>query len=208
MKEDIHNELVSISTIIAEIPYSNPFTAPEAYFTKLPNQVITLCKSEHTDLLDTLQTSSSGPFEVPDNYFITLPAAIISKTKKHPSKIISIKYFYKSLVAALFLGCIGWGLYSLIKSPKAQEKKEDDITLVIQSAKEILSKDNFNVEFNALNEKDASEYLLANGDDINAALVASLCEDNSLPSEEEILYEPSVFDSCVHQVNIQNKHEL
>ena len=206
VKEEIHEELVSISATVGGIPKCNPYEVPENYFNNLHEQVLIKSKSDQLNIISDLQ--SNDTFHVPNQYFNTLADDIILKIHQDNTKHTPIRFLYKSLAAAVVVGFIACSVYFLTYSPKMIQEKNDGMTSILKSANDILLKDDINNEFNKISENDASEYLLSHGEDLNSALAASFYDESSLPSEEEILYNPSFIDNYLKKLHIINHQAL
>ena len=202
MKEDIRKELVSISATVGEIAKCTPYHVPENYFNNLHEEILLISKSNEQKIISDLQSIET--LRVPDQYFNDLADHVIYKIHLDHAKYTPVRFLIKYLAAAIFIGCIGFSAFFLIYSPKITKEKDDEMASIMKSANKILLENNINKEFYNISEKDASEYLLSNGEDLNSALAASFYDESSLPSEEEILYNPSFIDNYLQKLHIIN----
>ena len=85
--DDISKELESISTAVANLPSEIPFTVPEGYFERLPDEVLSLVQATNTQqeveglspLLASLRDFK--PFSVPEGYFESIqPGSVIPQS--------------------------------------------------------------------------------------------------------------------------------
>ena len=166
--QEIQNELQELSPELAKIPFTQVFDAPEEYFEHLP---ISLLKN-----VDEVSIK-----DIPEDYFEKLPNEILTKINNTTSVVsIQKKYFYfKIAAAAVIAGILGFGLIYFVNQKKTETPpayaKNIDSTEIYAS----LNSSNLESQINNLNEEDVISYLEENGHDVNAALVASLGEDNS-----------------------------
>jgi hypothetical protein len=166
--QEIKNELDELSPELARIPFTQVYETPEGYFEQLP---ISLYKHIEEDSTQ----------EIPEDYFEKLPNEILYKINNTTSVVsIQKKYFYfKMAAAAVIAGILGLVLIYFLNQKKTETPpayvKNIDSTEIYAS----LNSSNLESQINNLNEEDVIIYLEDNGHDVNAALVASLGEDNS-----------------------------
>ncbi len=215
--ENIQEELLTISEVVANIPKCNVFEVPEGYFDYAQSEVLIKCiespvfetPENYFDqlpeiILDKIKNADSpetespilstpikeNPYQVPNTYFDTLSENIL-QTVKTPAKIISIsKNHFIKLIAAVIIGLIGFAI--IINLPK---KQDEGISLIEKEARKIILNKSFESEFEQINDKEIENYLEENGHDVNAALVASLNEDEISLDNEDILYDEEAVDN-------------
>jgi hypothetical protein len=216
--EKIQEELLTISEVVANIPKCNVFEVPEGYFDHAQSEVLIKCVDspvfetpEHyfeqlpEILLDKIKNVDSAenenlilstqekqnPYQIPNNYFETLPENILQAVKT-PAKVISISKNnnWLKLAAAVIVGLIGFAI--IINLPK---KQDEGISVIEKEAKKIILNKSFESEFEQIDEKEMANYLEENGHDVNAALVASLNEDEISLDNEDILYDEEAVDN-------------
>ncbi len=215
--ENIQEELLTISEVVANIPKCNVFEVPEGYFDYDQSEVLIKCiespvfetPENYFDqlpeiILDKIKNADSpetespilstpikeNPYQVPNTYFDTLSENIL-QTVKTPAKIISIsKNHFIKLIAAVIIGLIGFAI--IINLPK---KQDEGISLIEKEARKIILNKSFESEFEQINDKEIENYLEENGHDVNAALVASLNEDEISLDNEDILYDEEAVDN-------------
>jgi hypothetical protein len=215
---NIQNELETISALVASIPKvevyevpegyfdmlcvetlksvtNNPncYTVPEDYFQQLPSNIATeLYQTE-----DSAAFSKVNPFETPENYFNQLAASTLAEVKKNQSKSTIQKRIIQLCVAAIFIAFVGFGI-QFISSKNTQQPTTEANGLVI----------NFNNDeatFDQINETDYVEFLTENGHDVNAALVATLTDEQSLPAEEDYILDNNKLETYLETLNINTK---
>ena len=75
------------------------------------------------------------------------------------------------------------------------KKQDEGISLIEKEARKIILNKSFESEFEQINDKEIENYLEENGHDVNAALVASLNEDEISLDNEDILYDEEAVDN-------------
>jgi hypothetical protein len=221
--EKIQEELLTISKVVANIPKCNVFEVPEGYFDHAQSEVLIKCIDSPVFetpenyfeqlpeiILDKIKNADSAekethilstqeiqhPYTIPNNYFETLPENILQAVKT-PAKVVSISknHIWIKLIAAVIVGLIGFAI--LINLPK---KQDEGISLIEKEAKKIILNKSFETEFEQINDKEIANYLEENGHDVNAALVASLTEEEILLENDELLIDEEVTDNYLNQL--------
>jgi hypothetical protein len=221
--KNIREELLTISEIVANIPKCNVFEVPEGYFDHTQSEVLIKCiestvyktpenyfEQLSEIILDKIKNADSAenethilsthekqhPYTIPNNYFETLPENILQAVKS-PAKVVSISknYIWIKLVAAVIVGLIGFAI--LINLPK---KQDEEISLIEKEAQKIILNKSFETEFEQIDEKEMANYLEENGHDVNAALVASLTEDEIILENDELLIDEEATNNYLNQL--------
>ena len=221
--KNIQEELLTISEVVANIPKCNVFEVPEGYFDHAQSEVLIKCIESRVFetpenyfeqlpeiILDKIKNADSAekethilstqekqhPYTIPNNYFETLPENILQAVKT-PAKVVSISknHIWIKLIAAVIVGLIGFAI--LINLPK---KQDEGISLIEKEAKKIISNKSFETEFEQIDEKEITNYLEENGHDVNAALVASLTEDEIILENDELLIDEEATDNYLNQL--------
>jgi len=215
--EKIQEELLIISEVVANIPKCNVFEVSEGYFSNASAEILIKCADSSVFetpetyfeqlpeiILDKIKNADSAenenlilstqekqhPYTIPNNYFETLPDNILQAVKG-PAKVISISknQIWIKLVAAVLVGLIGFVI--IINLPK---KQDEGISAIEKEAKKIILNKSFESEFEQIDEKEMANYLEENGHDVNAALVASLNEDEISLDNDELMYDEEAVD--------------
>jgi len=221
--KNIHEEILTISEVVANIPKCNVFEVPEGYFDHAQSEVLIKCidspvfetnenyfeqlpeiildkiKNTHSIENENLILSTQeiqNPYTIPNNYFETLPEHILQAVKT-PAKVVSISKnrIWIKLVAAVIVGLIGFAI--IINLPK---KHDEGFSLIEKEAQKIILNNSFESEFEQINDKEIANYLEENGHDVNAALVASLTEEEIILENDELLIDEEVTDNYLNQL--------
>ena len=226
--KNIYEELLTISELVANIPKCNVFEVPEGYFSDASSEILIKCADSSvykTDehyfeqlpkiILDKIKNADSAenetlflstqekqnPYTIPNNYFERLPENILQAVKS-PAKVVSISknYIWIKLVAAVIVGLIGFTI--IINLPK---KQDEGISLIEKEAQKIILNKSFESEFEQIDEKEMANYLEEHGHDVNAALVASLNEEEISLDNDELMYDEEAVDHYLTDLKTASK---
>ncbi|MEI2748723.1 MAG: hypothetical protein V9E88_08205 [Ferruginibacter sp.] len=73
---------------------------------------------------------------------------------------------------------------------------------VISEGKKIAAEGSFDKELESITDEDIVNYLSDNGHDVNAALVASVTDEQSLPSEEDYIFDDKTLDNFLDELQL------
>ncbi len=198
MKETKHinEEINSISIVLGELRENDAIKNMEQSFVDREAEIISAIQSSssrNSELPKFLPDNLSYQdcFFVPENYFETTEKAIIQKINNtnQSVKIISLPQWLRYAVAASVVFLLGLTFVRYYSGMKQS-------TI---SSEETISK-----QINSLQESEMLYYLRNTGTDVEAALVASVSEDENLPSEEEILLNEDIFTNL--NISSQNQN--
>lgn len=190
----------------------NPYTVPAGYFSDLPIIIINRIKEEEGRPYlsqELLLAKSNNPYTVPEGYFNNLnPTAHLSDNKTQPKvvKMSTSRSIFKYAVAAMFTGLLGIGAFfyfhsSTIKTENSYASNER----VMKDAQNIIRQNNFNQVLSNLSDQDIVNYLKSSGEDVNAALVASMTDEpGQLPNELDYLINDNTLNHLLN--GIVNEH--
>ena len=184
---------------------------PEGYFEGLANQIMNKIKAgesvkeEMKDLSPTLShIGNQNIFTVPDGYFESLPE-VINLRIPQPAKVISIKRdsFFKYAAAAVVTGIIGLSVFNVFDNKEKIDKPLQS-EAVMAKANEIIKNKTFDIELQNVSDNEIEQFLTESGQDVNAALVASVIDDNNLPASDEYLVDDKTLDEYLNKLNLNN----
>ena len=192
------------SEVLIKCIESPVFETPEKYFELLPEIILDKIKNEDSPETEShilSNTIKQNPYQVPNAYFETFSGNILQALKT-PAKVISISknHIWIKLVAAVIVGLIGFTI--IINLPK---KQDEGISLIEKEAKKIILNNSFESEFEKINEKEVENYLEENGHDVNAALVASLNEEEINLDNDDLLYDEEAVDNYLSSLKTAEK---
>jgi hypothetical protein len=192
---------------------ATPFAAPEGYFENLSHNIMSAIKADDSGNVNESNEISpvftelkhKNPFTVPVGYFENLPAVILSKLPKE-AKLVNMRRpaFIRYAVAAVITGILGLSLFTVFDNKKGNETLPQYSAQVMQQANQIVQSNSFDKELDALSGKDIEQYLKQSGQNVEAALVASVTDDANLPSQDEYLYNDNTLDELLKTINLNN----
>ena len=221
--KNIQEELLNISEIVANIPKCNVFEVPEGFFDHAQSEVLIKCidspifetpgnyfEEIPEIILDKIKNADSSknetlilstqekqhPYTIPNNYFDSLPEHILQAVKT-PAKVVSMSKnrIWIKIAAAVRVGLIGFAI--IINLPK---KQDEGISLIEKEAKKIILNKSFETEFEQIDEKEITNYLEEHGYDVNAALVASLTEEEISLDNDELMIDEEATNNYLNQL--------
>ncbi len=204
--QGINNELAINGLIIPAVERN----IPEGYFEGLADSIINKIKLEEYNgdqQAATLRSSigTGNVFSVPEGYFNGLAASIQRKIVP-TATVVTMKprrSFFMYAIAAALTGLLGLSLFSVF-----DERSNDIIQTtntpmaVLDNANKILENKNFDKMIESLGDDEILSYLKNNGEDVNAALVASVSEDKTLPDEDAYYMDENALDNILSELNI------
>ncbi|MFT3909078.1 MAG: hypothetical protein QM737_06590 [Ferruginibacter sp.] len=189
---------------------------PVGYFEGLADTIMSKIKKEEADSsLENEYPSLLEPvrhmnvFKVPAGYFENLAENILVKVPVQ-AKVITMKQrpsVFKYAIAACISGMIGLSLFSLFDQKNGIEKpasgsSELILVNIFDKANEIIKNDSFDKMMESLGDDEIEGYLKNDGEDINAALVASLTDEKTLPSEDDYFTDDKALENFLTEQNI------
>ncbi len=220
--DTIQNELKELNSILAGISNENVYTVPMGYFEVLSHDILLGIKEQTTALTD-ISTVPAGYFDgladtilgrikagsdeessllasikginvyrVPSGYFAGLSTDIVNKLPQ-PAKVVVMEKrssFFRYAAAAVITGIMGLSVISVF------DKNEKNGS--IQSNPEMAF--NFDEALSTVTDADIVSYLQKDGQDVNAALVASVADDKNLPDQVDYLTDDKTLDNLLNEL--------
>jgi hypothetical protein len=173
----IKKELILMSVLLHDLHLTDALRSMEHGFVSqeelLMDGIHTFDRIKHSEYYHHTQSIPHfNSFEVPQGYFESNPDIIIDRIRKEKTTgvLIAIKSMWKFAIAACIIAFLGIGIFKFYKT-------------------KIISGSNTCMEVSCriaqLPEQELISYLQENGTDVDAALVASL-EEEDLPAEDEL----------------------
>ena len=187
------------SALLAGIKYINPYQVPASYFANLSGLIIEKILADSTDTEESILLANLqllNPYQVPVGYFDNLSAEIMRKIPQ-PAKVIEMKKrssFFNYAAAAVITGIIGLSIISVF------DKKQTDNSIMPGNEATVITPNNIDKEFATLTDADIVNYLQKDRQDVNAALVASIAEDNNLPDQVDYLTDDKTLDNLLNEL--------
>ena len=191
---------------------------PVGYFEGLANQIIDKIKAgaiiqadEEKDSALLAPLSRHNVFTIPENYFDNLAENISAKLNKQPAKVITLKSrpsIFRYAIAAALSGLLGLSLFNVLdnkqnlKTPVLASVVVAQPDQVLKTANEIIKNDSFDKTMEAMADDEILSYLKNDGEDVNAALVASVTDENTLPNEDAYFTDEKALDNFLNEQQI------
>lgn len=192
---------------------------PEGYFKGLADSIMHKIKTEEVGpaLADEYPgflaaVRYTNVFKVPDGYFDNLAGEILSKVPA-TAKVITMKQrpsVFRYAAAACITGILGLSLFSVFNNKPGIEMSKQgygatakmDKSDIIKRGNDILKNNSFDKMMEALGEEEIEGYLKNDGGDINAALVASLSDEKTLPNEDDYFIDDQALENFLNEQHI------
>lgn len=211
----IEEELKARITANSFYASQSAFTVPEGYFDNLSAGIMQKIKGEQESSSDEIAALSpviagignKNIFTVPEGYF---EQSIIPAVKA-PAKVIKMSRMrsaFKYGVAAVITGLLGISVINVVNQEHSTTKdiSAEQISSVVADANQIIKNGTFNNELNNVSDQEIEQYLKQNGQDVNAAVIASAASDDaaSLPEAADYLLDENALDDYLNKNNLKN----
>jgi hypothetical protein len=208
-------ETHAVSSLVAEIGNKNIYQAPEGYFENLANTILAKTNSFHGSEV-TVETASisemvagighKNVYSVPEGYFTELSQAVNAKVL-HPAKIVTMKSRFTAFryaAAAVVTGLVGLSIIFLLNKNNGDKTNAVQTAAVITEAKQIMRTNSFDKEFSSVSDDAIVSFLESKGQDVEAALVASLTDEKNLPDADDYIINENTLDEVLKTLDLNN----
>ena len=195
--------LIAVNPPIANVP--------EGYFDNLAESILSKIRAVEVESGETNEVSSLlaplqsiNVFNTPENYFEQLPAELLKKLPK-PAVVIGINSktsFFRYAVAAVITGVLGMGLFTAFDKHSFNDSTGSNAVILAQAGT-IVKENSFDKILETISDEDIVHYLQNNGQDVNAALVASITDEKILPNPEDYITDDQALDNLLNDLNIK-----
>jgi hypothetical protein len=186
----------------------NNSDVPDGYFENLPISILAKIKAQENNAvfaeIEELSPSiasigNRNVYTVPQGYFeqLVMPKTTTGKVVKMEGRSI-----FKYAAAAVIVGLLGFGAVKFIANTKVNNETRD----IVKEANKILETNSFDATLARVSDKDIEKYLLQNGEDVNAVLVAASIDDDNttLPEADEYFMDDKTLDNFLNDNNLKN----
>lgn len=185
----------------------NVYSVPEDYFNGLAENILLRTRLEENE--SSLLSAAHGinVYTVPMGYFDGLPNEILKKIPQ-PAKVVEMKRsfsVFRYAVAAVITGIIGLSVISVLNKRNIIQENLSTGT-EMSMAKNIIKTNSFEQVLSTISDVDLVNYLEKSGEDVDAALVASVSDDRNLPDEVEYLTDDKTLDNLLNGLNLDRSH--
>ena len=200
-----------LSVLLKSAQKVNPYQVPVGYFETLSTEITAGLSESAADELKIISPLVAGIsrenlFDVPVGYFDSLSNEIISKLDVQPVKVISIRKrtnIFKYAAAAAVTAVLIFTGIKIMPSKSGGDTTPPIASLTAVQKKGIdLSRDSVKMEAEFADVSDAAivKYLQNSGEDVNAALVASMDDEKNLPNSEDYLIDDKTLDNLLDNI--------
>ena len=190
----------------------NTRTVPDGYFNNLADQILLRIKARQEENSIDKQRALSpelfrikniNVFEVPAAYFHNLAEEVMNKIKPDRAKLVVIRSrqssFIKYAAAAIFTGLMALGVFKLTNQAPGK------LDATVLNGLQINKSHSFEEEFAKVSDEDIIKYLEANGENVDAQLVASkTLDENELPNQSDYMNDDKTLDNYLNNMNSEN----
>ncbi len=192
----------------------NVFAVPEGYFDTLGTEIMNKIsgsanlqniEGEESILLNGIK--HINVYDVPAGYFESFPVLIMQNLPVQ-AKVISMNKrpaFYLYAVAAVLTGILGFSLMTFLDNKSGNGFSSSATLVAMTEANRIIKNGDFEKEMDAISDDAIVSYLKENGQDVSAALVASVTDENSLPAEDEYILDEKTLDTFLHEYHLSQR---
>ncbi len=189
---------------------SKPFMqVPQGYFDSLADNILNKIKAADDAATELRSLSpmlysiqNENVFTVPEGYFESLPGSIMQTVKPQQAKVVFMHKrsftFIWYAVAAVFTAVLALGVYKFTGTVTGNK---NNLPGYVTAGLKI---QNFDEELSKISDEDIIKYLQANGNDVDAALVANTIDENELPSQEDYFTDDKALDKYLDNININD----
>lgn len=208
----LHTENIE-SKVLAGIGNSNVFSVPGEYFEGLADHIMARLNSENSNAQQ--ETGEISPvvanignkniFTVPPGYFEDLADNITKQTA--PAKLVRMntrRTILKYAAAAVVTGFLAISAFFVWNQGNKPSLSADNLA-AIKKADAIIKTNSFDKELASISDADIVNFLESKGQDVDAALVASLTDnDKVLPDADDYLFDENTLDKVLKDLDLNN----
>lgn len=212
-EEEFSSPSEILPPVLMSFPKIAPFSIPPGYFEYLPGIIQNRIKEEEGIQFlspDLLSVKFNNPYSLPANYFIQFSDTVIQKIEKNNTPVRRMapgRSIFKYAAAAVITGLLGLALFSNYGNKKYSNNNTASINdATMKTAQSIIQKGNFDAVLSSLSDQDIVSYLNASGEDVNAALVASVAASNKLPDQMEYILDDHTLNRVLDGVIKDNAY--
>lgn len=189
----------------------HPLTVPEGYFSGLAANILQKIRQPEGSVAEELKNLSpalsaignANVYTVPKDYFEQLSVPSFEA----PAKVVEMKKrtgFIRYMAAAAITGIIGLTVINIADKQPGSTAPVAISEQVMAEANNIIKNKSFDAELNTISDADIEKYLTDNGQNVNAALVASATDEVNLPSALDYIVDDNTLDNFLNKMNLNN----
>ena len=204
------SEQDNLTSILATIGNNNIYSIPQGYFDHLSdninenivNQSANTYSETHNISELVAGIGNRNIYAVPQDYFKNLKATLYNT---NTAKVVSIKSrfaTFKYAAAAVVTGIIGLSLFFVLNNGPVKPSAET--AAVMTEANEIIKTNSFDKELASISDDAIVAFLESKGQNVEAALVASLTDDKNLPDATDYLINENTLNDVLKTIDLNN----
>lgn len=192
------------------------FTVPEGYFENLSESIFKRIRAAENEVAIELADISplmagimnKETYTAPIGYFDGL--TFISEPEIQPAKVVRMsrtRTIFKYAAAAVITGLLGISIFNITdnNTDGPPEGISSQTASILKDANAIIKAGSFDETLQTVSDKEIEKYLQQNGQDVNAALVASSTDDaDRLPEAADYLFDENVLENYLQENNLKN----
>jgi len=205
-EEEFSSPSEILSDVLMSLPKIAPFSIPPGYFEYLPGIIQNRIKEEEgIEFLspELLSVKFNNPYSLPANYFNQFSDTVIREIEKKNTPVVRMapgRSIFKYAAAAVITGLLGLALFSNYGNKKYSNNTASINEATMKTAQSIIQKGEFDAVLSSLSDQDIVDYLQRSGEDVNAALVASVAASNKLPDQMEYILDDHTLNRVLDGV--------
>jgi hypothetical protein len=190
-------------------------SVPEGYFQHFADSVLKKIKTEGDisaaeeikELSPALSAAGNdNVFTVPFSYFRDLPDQLAKHVNQAPAKVVVMKTrssFARYAAAAVITGLLGLTTFSLFNN-KSENETVNATALAMVDAKKIIQTNSFDRVMETVSDEEIVGFLQSEGQDVEAALVASSMDSKELPSADDYIINENTLNNYLKSLDISS----
>jgi hypothetical protein len=210
-----HTLLLAQAAYLKEENPIKVHTVPEGYFDSLADSILNKIKNEsiwsvanETKEISELVAGigNRNVFIVPKQYFDRLTTELSQKVTTK-SKVVSMKSRFTSFryaAAAVLTGLIGLSIFFMLNKNNSTIKPSSETIAVMNRADQIIKTNSFDKELENISDAAIVQFLESKGQNVEAALVASLDDEKNLPNAVDYLINENTLDEVLKTLDLNN----
>lgn len=196
------SELQNDPTLSFDARQLETFRVPAGYFDSLADNL--LHQIRPTDIESKVLPvglHKINVYEAPAGYFESLAGQVVARLPVQGRVISMRRSISRYAVAAVLSGIIGLSVISVFNKKDIPATENTPATM--QLADNILKTRNFDEVLATVSANDIIQYLQRSGEDVNAALVASVADDKNLPEQIDYLADDKTLDKLLDGLTLK-----
>jgi hypothetical protein len=214
VEDGVSEETSAISAVVGKIGNKNLFQAPVGYFENLTANILELVNDtvagesvmEETASISAVVAGlgNKNVFSVPVGFFEQLNIRPGIEDKK-PAKLVTMtprSNVFRYAAAAVVTGIVAISAFFILDNQNKVGSAEG--LTAMAEAKQILKTNSFDEKLASVSDEAIVNFLESKGQDVEAALVASLSDNKNLPSTTDYLLNDEMLDEVLKTLDLNN----